>query len=174
MSIDKSSDDGWFLDNLYQYDDMLRAWLKSRFPSRNDLDDVIQEAYLRVLKVKDSKNLRSPKAFLFATARNLTMDRIRHESIYRKESLTETNSLNVLDMEPDSFETIARDQELELLTRAVQQLPPRCRQIFTLRKVYGISQKEIARSLGISLNTVSAQLGIGIRKCTEYIEKYSD
>jgi RNA polymerase sigma factor (sigma-70 family) len=68
-------------------------------------------------------------------------------------------------------ETIARNQELEILTEAIQSLPDRCRQIFTLRKVYGLSQGEIARTMGISECTVSAQLTIGVQKCTEFMRR---
>ena len=55
------------------------------------------------------------------------------------------------------------------MTEAIQSLPDRCRQIFTLRKVYGMSQQQIAQRLGISEHTVSAQLTIGVRKCTDYV-----
>jgi RNA polymerase sigma-70 factor (ECF subfamily) len=65
-------------------------------------------------------------------------------------------------------ETVARNQELALLTEAIQSLPARCRQIFTLRKLYGLSQREIAHRLGISESTVSNQLIIGIEKCTDF------
>jgi RNA polymerase sigma-70 factor (ECF subfamily) len=44
--------------------------------------------------------------------------------------------------------------------------------VFTLRKVYGMSQPDIARKLGISEHTVSAQLTIGVQKCTQFMAKY--
>ena len=55
------------------------------------------------------------------------------------------------------------------MTEAIQSLPDRCRQIFTLRKVYGLSQAAIGRQLGVSENTVSAQLTIGVKKCMEFM-----
>jgi RNA polymerase sigma factor (sigma-70 family) len=69
-------------------------------------------------------------------------------------------------------ETVARNQELELLTLAIQSLPQRCRQVLTLRRLYGLSQKEIAALLGISENTVEGQVTIGVRKCTEFLARY--
>jgi RNA polymerase sigma-70 factor (ECF subfamily) len=66
---------------------------------------------------------------------------------------------------------VARAQELELLTQAIQSLPTRCRQVLTLRKIYGLSQREVAAQLGISENTVEAQGVIGLRKLAEYFER---
>jgi RNA polymerase sigma-70 factor (ECF subfamily) len=61
-----------------------------------------------------------------------------------------------------------------MLIAAIQSLPERCRQVFTLRKIYGLSQKEIAQKLSISENTVEVQGAIGIRKCAEYFQRHGD
>ncbi len=151
---------------------MLRAWLHSRFASGLELDDVVQEAFLRVIRAHERGQLDSPKAFLFATARNLALDRIRHQRVAPSSSLAENEEWDVLYDADDVAETVARNQELELLTEAIQSLPDRCRQVFTLRKVYGMSQPDIARKLGISEHTVSAQLTIGVQKCTQFMAKY--
>ncbi len=153
---------------------MLRGWLQSRFPTECDIDDVLQESYLRVLKAKERDEVQSPKAFLFATARNLAVDRVRRLNIIRAESLMENDALSVLDEGEDISETVSRNQELEILTEAIQALPDRCRRIFTLRKVYGMSQSDIARKMGVSVYTVSAQLTIGVRKCTDFMESRCD
>jgi RNA polymerase sigma-70 factor (ECF subfamily) len=67
---------------------------------------------------------------------------------------------------------VARAQELELLTHAIQSLPTRCRQIITLRRIYGLPQKEVAAQLGLSEHTVEAQASIGLRKLTEYFARF--
>ncbi len=151
---------------------MLRAWLQSRFQSESDFDDIVQEAYLRVLRARERSPMTSPKAFLFATARNLALDAIRHRQVARNEPVIENDGWDVLYGDDDVAETVARNQELELLTEAIQSLPDRCRQVFTLRKVYGMSQTEIARQLAISEHTVSAQLTIGVHKCTEFMSRF--
>lgn len=152
---------------------MLRAWLASRFPDLAEIDDIIQEAYSHVLAARDSgQDLRSPKAFLFATARNLAIDAVRARAARHTEALAENDALSVLDDVAGIPETVARNQELELLTQAIQALPDRCRQVLTLRRLYGLPQKEIARKLGISEHTVEAQVTIGVRKCTEFLGRY--
>lgn len=159
----------WFADHVQPHEAMLRAWLCHRFRSEDDIDEVIQEAYLRLLRARERGEVTSPKAFLFAVARNLALDRLRHREVVPTISLVENEALAVLEEGEGVLETVAHNQELALLTEAIQSLPDRCRQIFTLRKVYGLSQAEIAEQLGLSENTVSAQLTLGVKRCMRYM-----
>jgi len=148
---------------------MLRAWLRSRFGSGVDLDDIVQEAFLRVFKAQQEKVVKAPKAFLFATARNLALNAIRASKVRGEPWSVSVEDLDLLDEGEDVVDTIARNQELELLTTAIQALPKNCRRIFTLCKVYGLAPKEAAEELGVSLPTVYTQLAIGLDKCTEHM-----
>lgn len=159
----------WFDEHVRPHVPMLRAWLRSRFSSADDVEDVMQDAIVRLLRVRECGEVVSSKAFLFAVARNLATDRFRHRLVAQTEPLVESEALAVLDEREETPEIIAHNEELELLTEAIQSLPARCRQIFTLRKVYGLSQPEIARQLGVSENTVSAQLSIGVKKCMAFM-----
>ena len=159
----------WFAEHVHPHEAMLRAWLRNQFRSEDDIDDLVQETYLRLLRARDQGEVSSPKAFLFAVARNLALDRQRHREVLPTKSLVENEVLSVLEEGSGIPETVAHNQELELLTAAIQSLPDRCRQIFTLRKVYGMSQPEIARQLGLSENTVSAQLTLGVKKCMAFM-----
>jgi RNA polymerase sigma factor (sigma-70 family) len=169
MPPEFSDQSRWFSANLQPHEPMLRAWLRSRFSTGLDLDDVIQEAYLRVFKAHEKKEIKAPKAFLFATARNIALNAIRAATVRGEGQLQQIEDLDVLDEGEDIQETVARNQELETLTVAIQSLPKRCRRIFTLCKVYGMTPKEIASELEISLPTVYTQLSIGLDKCSEYV-----
>jgi len=161
----------WFAEEVLPHEEKLRAWLRSRFSAESDIDDILQEAYVRLLRARERGRLQSPKAFLFAIARNLVIDQIRRRKTIPLGALVENEALCVLDEAEDSNGAAARDKKLSMLTEAIQSLPDRCRQVFTLRKVYGLSQTEVAARLGISENTVSAQLTIGFNKCAEYVTK---
>jgi RNA polymerase sigma factor (sigma-70 family) len=162
----------WFTQELLPHEPMLRAWLRNRFPSLPDIDDLVQEAYTRVLRARAAAPIASPKAFLFATARNVALDLCRREQVAGLQSITEMEKQSVLEDVPGALETVSRHQELELLTQAIQSLPERCRQVLTLRKIYGLSQKEIAAQLGISEHTVEAQVGNGMRRCADFLARY--
>ena len=148
---------------------MLRAWLVRSFGQRLDVDDIVQEAFLRVLRAHRTGELQAPKAFLFATARNLALDHLRRHHVSRTDSLVEADFSNVLDDHESIPANVARNQELALLTEAIQSLPNRCRQVMTLRIVYGLSHRIIGEKLGISDRTVAAQLAIGTKKCTDHL-----
>jgi RNA polymerase sigma-70 factor (ECF subfamily) len=161
----------WFAEQVQPHEAMLRAWLRAQFRSACEVDDIVQEAFVRVLRAHEAAPIESPKAFLFATARNLALMQLRHRQVARTDSLAETDVSRILDESSDVPGTVARAQELELLTQAIQSLPSRCRQVVTLRKLYGLSQRDIAARLGISEHTVEAQGTIGLRKLVEYFER---
>ncbi len=168
------ADADWFAEHVQPHEAMLRAWLVNRFGSQLSVDDIVQEAHVRVWRAHVAGELHSPKAFLFTTARNLAVDYLRRHHFSRTGALVESDHSNVLDEHCDIPETVARNQELALLTEAIQTLPDRCRQIFTLRTVYSLSQREIAEKLGISDRTVAAQLTIGVAKCTDFMLRHNE
>lgn len=172
MSLPDAELSRWFAEEVQPHEAALRAWLRARFSTLNDIDDLVQEAYARLLRVRQTGSVACPRAFLFITARNLALNHLRH--LRHAQPATEVGEVDteVFDQAlpvPDSLE---RAEDLQLLIRAIQSLPERCRQVLTLRKIYGLSQKETAARLGIAEPTVEAQGAIGLRKCIDYFRRH--
>lgn len=170
MSSPHSEQSRWFAEEVQPHESSLRAYLRNMFPSLTDVDDLVQESYARLLRAKQIGRVSYTKAFLFTTARNAALDFFRRRKIVTFESVGNLAELSVLEDGPDAAESVNKQQELEVLAEAIRSLPDRCRQVMTLRLLYGLSQKEIAAELGISNHTVKAQLAKGMRRCTEFFE----
>jgi RNA polymerase sigma factor (sigma-70 family) len=160
----------WFHEEVRPHEPALRAYLRGVFPSLPDIDDLVQESYARLLRAKEAGKVRYVKAFLFAIARNAALDLCRRRNVVSFEPIGDLVDLTVIDEGQDVAEAVNKQQELALLADAVRALPERCRQVLTLRLLYGLSHKEIAADLGISDLTVKAQLAKGMRRCAEYFK----
>lgn len=168
VSLPPSDETRWFAEEVQPHEPALRNWLHVRFPTLLDPDDLIQECYVRLLRAHSTGPIASPKAFLFVTARNLALNRLRHQRHENLDALAEIDPASVYDERAGTPEALSRSEDFRILTEAIQSLPDRCRQVMTLRKIYGLSQKEVATRLGIAEHTVEAQGSIGLRKCIEF------
>jgi RNA polymerase sigma-70 factor (ECF subfamily) len=160
----------WFAEHVRPHESALRAYLRAHFPEHLDLDDLVQETYARLLQAREQQApLRSPKAYLFATARNAALDFFRRRKIVAIDGIADLDLLPVLEDRPGIAEAVSHDQELQLLAAAIQALPERCRRVLTLRKLHGLSHREIAQQLGIAENTVNAQVAIGVLRLRDWL-----
>jgi RNA polymerase sigma-70 factor (ECF subfamily) len=135
----------------------------------SDVDDLVQETYARLLRARVSGRATLTRAYLFVVARNVALDLVRREKAVEFERLGEMAGLSVVEERPDAAETLSHEQELALLNEAMHALPPRCREILTLRRIEGLSHRAIAGRLDIAEGTVNAQLAIGLIRCRQYL-----
>jgi RNA polymerase sigma factor (sigma-70 family) len=159
----------WFAEEVQPHEKMLRAWLRTRFPSLTDTDDLVQESYARLIRAREKGSVKNTKSYLFTTALNAALDLIRRRKVVSFEHVAETERSLVVEDRPDACEAASRTEELEILREAVHALPVRCRQVFTLRKLYGLTHREIAAQLGLSEKTVEEQINRAMRRCAAYL-----
>ena len=166
---DRRTDAQWFAAEVQPHERKLRGWLRGRFPSLRDLDDLVQEAYARLFRARATGKVVNPKTYLFATARNAALDFFRRRRVANTEAVENIHELRVLEEGPDVAERMARDQELEILCAAVDSLPPACRHVLVLQKIHGLTYAQIAARLGLSERTVNAQVAKGMLRCRDYM-----
>lgn len=158
----------WFTEEVKLHEPILRGYLQKRFPSLPDHDDIVQEAYTRLLRAEDKGRLTYTKAFLFTVARNVAIDLLRRRPKAEHEPISDITAMPVLEEAPSAEDAIERQQRHEILIEAISSLPDRCREVLMLRHHDGLSYKEIAVRLGISANTVKVHMVKGMRDCAAF------
>jgi len=161
----------WFANDVRPHEASLRRYLCGMIDNSH-IDDIVQETYARILRVRQTEPLRSVRGLLFAVARNAVRDLIRRQSVAKTTAVAEMDDLNVLDDGPAVPEIVSRRQEAELLQAAILALPERCRTVLMMRKFENLSHKEIAERLGIAEHTVEAQLTKAFHRCEDYFRKH--
>lgn len=157
----------WFAKEVQPHEGMLRSYLVG-IARPSDIDDLVQESYRRLLRMREQHRMRSPRGLLFTMARNAAHDLFRRRATAAIEPITESEYCNVLDDNPSTAELVSRAQELELLADAIEALPERCRAVFILRQIENLSQREIAERLDIAEHTVESQLTKAHRRCGDF------
>ncbi|MEJ1971974.1 MAG: RNA polymerase sigma factor [Lacunisphaera sp.] len=164
----------WFAREVGPHDGQLKAWLRGKFPAvRHEVDDVVQESYLRIWKRQAVSPIASVKAFLFTAARNVAIDLLRRHQRSRVDSLEALSSLEtssvIMDEAPNAAETLTIQERYDLLVEAVSKLAPRCREVVLWHKFRGLTQREVAVRLGISERTVEVHVRTAVAQCEAYL-----
>ncbi|MFD2165991.1 RNA polymerase sigma factor [Thalassotalea euphylliae] len=148
--------------------------LVSRIVPPDEIEDIVQETYVRICQVEHGDKITSPKSFMLKTAHNLAIDYHRKASVRLVDDVGDMHQLEYLLSDKDedqAYKQAVTNSEFGEFCEAVRQLPVQCRKVFVLKKVYGYSQKEIAKELGLSESTVEKHVASGIKRCMQIMNK---
>lgn len=166
----KKSKRSSFLEEFLAYKPTLKQMLQRIVPTA-DIDDIVQESFIRAHEAEVKKRIEHPKAYIYKTARNLALNFIA------KKEYTTTSKLDDL-AEPDVYlEDMAKVDDVEskekfrLFCAAVRDLPPQCRKAFIMKRVFGFSIREIALKLEISESTAEKHIAKGVLRCADYLNE---
>ena len=153
------------LENYYRE---LVSVLSARMGNAHAAEDVVHDAYVRVLERCADDPIEQPRAFLYRTALNLVIDG------HRRNTLRQVEPLEVLDSDerffsPSPHASMDHGQRLEMVQRALAELPVACRESFLLRKLEGLSHPEIAERLGVSRSVVEKHIVNAMKHCRNRI-----
>jgi RNA polymerase sigma factor (sigma-70 family) len=155
--------DNWFTREILSHEESFVRYLVRVWPYRDDVLDLRQDAYIRVYEAAAKARPVAPKSFLFTTARNIMTDRVRRRQVVSIETRQDFDTLDGLVDEISAEQVADAYQQLRHLAEAFNQLPPRCREVMWMRRVEGLTQKEVAGRLNVSEGTVEKHVARGVR-----------
>ncbi len=164
-----SEADAWFMREVLPLESTLMLFLRQNWRNRAEIADLRQDVYMRVYEAALKEIPEQTKAFVLTTARNLIIDRVRKESVIPFEIVTDLEALNAASEQPGPERAVIARDALRRLTAALDRLPPRCREAVTLRKIEGLSRREIAARMGIAEFTVNRHLTEGMRALADIL-----
>lgn len=142
----------------------------------NEIEDIVQETFIHSYAAARNQQIHNPQAFMFRTARNLALNCVNRADQRLNTSIEELDEFDFAS-DTDLLERQRHSEEMFLnFCRAVSALPVSCRRVFILKKVYGLSQKEIASFLGIAPSTVEKHIARGMTTTAAYLRSagYTD
>jgi len=150
------------------YSPTLKRMLKRIVPA-SDIEDIVQEAFIRAHEAEVDKRIEHPKAFIYTTARNLALNFIAKKENKAVTKLEDLPNSDVYLADASHFDEQESKEKFRLFCTAVRDLPPQCRKAFILKRVFGYSIKEVSLSLGISESTAEKHIAKGVLRCADYL-----
>lgn len=149
----------------------LRRLVRRHLAPETDAEDVLQEAFLRAYAAELERGVEHPKAFLFQVVRNTALGEIRRSEASPIDGSADFDTVTLFShtTEADASDVMDGRRKLHAFTLGVLQLPPRCRRAFLLRRVDGLSYKQIANRMGISVSAVEKHVAMGLVRCQGFL-----
>ena len=151
----------WLGRHVLPHEPALRAWLRRRHLGGLDVDDIIQETYTRLVSADSVAHIHDAKSYAFQIAGSVVIDHLRRMKVVSIASVPDLDILEVVSDEPSPERQVIDRDELRRLAGMIARLPGKVRDVFTLRRVYGLSQREVAAKLGITESTVEKHMSRG-------------
>jgi RNA polymerase sigma-70 factor (ECF subfamily) len=156
-----------------RYKSSLKHFIAGYLVNNQDVEDVCQETFLRTYKSSLENGIKKPKSFMFRVAKNLIVSDFRKASTRLNEYVDDIDIITP-SVEADKLEDdLLAQEKLGLMCEAIAGLPNKCRQAVIMRKVYGLSTKDIAIRMNISTVTVSNYITRGMCTYNEVITNYN-
>jgi RNA polymerase sigma factor (sigma-70 family) len=144
----------------------LRRFVAARLRNAADVPDLVQEVFLRLLRIPTHETIRTPEAYLLTIAGHVCHQHTLRqaaapEAIDIADAIAESEAL----VTPDSAEELDMQREVQALERVLSELPENVRACFILQRLYGYSLDEIVAHVGIARSTVKKYLVLAITHC---------
>ena len=153
----------WLARNVLPHEALIRSKLRTICVYDLDIEDVIQEMYAHLLALPSLESIRYPRQYAIQTAKAIVIDHVRHMRVISITSSESLETFNTPMPEANTEERLEFQGEIQEVAEALAQLPAMCRETLILRRMEGLSQKEVAQRLKISEKTVEKHMTNGVR-----------
>jgi RNA polymerase sigma factor (sigma-70 family) len=154
----------WLAAEILPHEGAARRWLGRVGAQPSAADDIVQEAYSRIIRTPRWSEVRSGRAYLLVCVRHIYAEQIRRQRIVPIDFRDDLERLAGAEEAPGPDRIIAARDDFSRVRRLLADLPERARQILWLRRVQGLSQRDVATALGVSENVVEKQLALALRR----------
>jgi RNA polymerase sigma factor (sigma-70 family) len=138
----------------------------------DDIEDIVQETFVKSYEAELKQEITYERTYMLTTAKNLALNHVSRACAKKNQSLDNMQSLPS-DLTSKSLESqVASKQRFLLFCRATDTLSVEVKRVFLLKKVYGMSQKDIAEYIGLSQSTVEKHVAKGLLQCTLYLQQF--
>ncbi|MDI7775861.1 RNA polymerase sigma factor [Asticcacaulis sp. EMRT-3] len=155
--------------HILPHESALRGWLARLGVKSGERDDIVQEVYCRLLRLDAVAHITEPRAYLFRSARNVVLEQARRNRVVSITTMQNIDELGMADSGPDPEAATSVRAELKRALGLIARLPERCRRVFEMRKIHGLSQMETARALHVSENIVEKETARGLSLVLRYL-----
>jgi len=162
--------EGWFDAEVRPLQGLLRRYLVRRFHLGSDVEDVLQETYLRLCRLRARREMGAVRGLAFTIARQVALDTLRRRQRSPFVDVTPEQACAVAG-EHDVVEAAARGQERQLLAVACASLPPRCREALQMQHLLGLPRTEVAARMGISCRTLENHISRAMKGCVAFLRE---
>lgn len=153
----------WVALNILPHEEEVRRWLLRSVCEPADVSDIIQQAYCRLTELDYTGHIRNPRAYFFATARSILLERLRRERIVQIQAMADLDMASVVDDTPSPEAATGAKLELQSVLIILNNLPAAYRDALKLRRIDGLSQKEAARQLGVTEKVIENNTARGLK-----------
>ncbi len=156
----------WLACQVLPHEQDLRAWLRRRRVDGLEVDDIVQETYAVLAALRSVDHILSPRTYAFQTARSVILRTLRRAKVARIDPVGDIEKLDRAVDLPSPEHQVSTRMELRRVADLIATLPVKCREAFTLRRLEGLSQRDVARRMGISESTVEKHISRALRTLT--------
>ncbi len=151
----------------------LRRYLGRFFARSQDVDDMLQEVFVRAYAMEAQRQILMPRAYLFRVAKHVALNEIARRKNSATDSVEDFEQPDVIgsDTQPGVEQLVDGKRRLALFANAVAALPSQCRKVLVMKKIEGLSQREIAERLGIAESTVEKHLAKALLLTRDYMAR---